>query len=193
MAKLKIYTYPDAVLGKRAQPIERVEKRHFQMAEDMLETMYFAPGIGLAANQVGILERFIVIDTEYDSKVVEDLKEGEQIPEDAEVINGSIITGKKPLILINPEIYYREGKDKMEEGCLSVPEYFAEVDRDEKIKVRFKNIDGLTRELSAEGVLSICIQHEIDHLDGKLFIERLSPLKREFAKKKLIKARERKG
>jgi peptide deformylase len=192
MAKLKIFTFPDVVLTQKSVPVPRVEKTFFKLADDMLETMYDAPGIGLAANQVGLLERFIVIDTEYDAKDVEDLKEGEKIPENAEVINGQIITGKKPLILINPEIIYREGKNAIEEGCLSVPEYWAEVERAEKIKVRYQTIDGLEKILAVDDVLAICIQHEIDHLEGKLFIERLSALKKEFAKKKLLKARKEK-
>ncbi len=193
MAKLKIFTFPDAVLNQRASPVERVEKTYFQLADNMLETMYFAPGVGLAANQVGILERIIVIDTEYDSMDVEDLKENEAVPEGAEVVNGKILSGKKPLILINPEIIYKEGETKTEEGCLSVPEYFADVVRAEKIKVQYQTIDGLQKTLSAEGLLSVCLQHELDHLEGTLFIERLSHLKREFAKKKLIKARKASG
>ena len=191
MAKLKIYTFPDVVLSQKAKPIDRVEKSYFKLADDMLETMYEAPGIGLAANQVGILERFLVIDTEYDSKDLEDLKPGEKIPEGAEIINDQIITGKKPIIVINPEIIYREGKTAIEEACLSVPDYKAEVARAEKIKVQYQDIDGATKILSAEGLLAVCIQHEIDHLEGTLFIDRLSRLKQDFAKKKLIKARKR--
>jgi peptide deformylase len=189
MAKLKIYTFPDVVLSQKARPIERVEKSYFKLADDMLETMYEAPGVGLAANQVGILERFLVVDTEYDVMDLEDLKEGEKIPDGAEVTNGQIITGKKPLIVINPEIIYREGKTTIEEACLSVPSYQAEVQRAEKIKVQFQDINGLTQVLSADGLLAVCIQHEMDHLEGTLFIDRLSKLKQDFAKKKLIKAR----
>jgi peptide deformylase len=190
VAKLKIYKFPDVVLAKRAKPIERVDKTFYKVADDMLETMYFAPGIGLAANQVGLLERIVVIDTDYDSF---DPEEGEFPPEHqmegSEVINGKTVVGKNPIILINPEIIYREGINSIEEACLSVPDYAAEVQRAEKIRVKYKNIDGLEKELSAEGLLAICIQHELDHLDGRLFIDRLNPLKRDSAKRRLLKNR----
>ncbi len=182
MAKLKIYTFPDVILTHKAVPISRVEKSYFKLADDMLETMYHAPGIGLAANQVGILERILVLDTEYD---FEELEEGQELLPGQEVVAGGIITGKKPEIIINPEIIKKEGKITLSEGCLSVPEYNAEVVRAEKIKLQYTNIDGLTRTLDAEGLLAVCIQHEMDHLDGKLFIDRLSPLKKEFARKRL--------
>jgi peptide deformylase len=188
MAKLKIYTFPDAVLAKKALPIERVGKEYHRLADDMLETMYDAPGIGLAANQVGILERIIVVDTEYDVMDLDELEPGAPMPA-GEVVNGQLISGKKPLILINPEIILREGKSSMKEACLSVPDYSAEVQRADKIKVQYQDIDGLSKTLSAEGLLSVCLQHEMDHLEGFLFIDRLSQLKKEFAKKKLIKAR----
>ncbi|NDG84444.1 MAG: peptide deformylase [Proteobacteria bacterium] len=188
MAKLRIYTFPDAVLAKKALPVERPGKEYHRLADDMLETMYDAPGIGLAANQVGVLERIIVVDTEYDVIDPEELRPGDPVPA-GEVVNGQIITGKKPLILINPEIVLREGKSTMKEACLSVPDYSAEVQRAEKIKVEYRDIDGLTKTLSAEGLLSVCIQHEMDHLEGFLFIDRLSQLKKEFAKKKLLRAR----
>jgi peptide deformylase len=191
MARLKIYTFPDPVLAERAEPVVRVEERHRKLAEDMLETMYFAPGIGLAANQVGVLERIIVVDTEYDSIEPEDLKPGERPPEGAELINGSYVSGKSPLVLINPEIIHREGSFEMKEACLSVPDYSAEVKRAERIRVRYRNLDNLEKEVSAEGLFSVCLQHEMDHLAGTLFIDRLSPLKKEFAKKKLLKARKR--
>ncbi len=182
MARLKIYTFPDAVLAQKAKPIARVDKSYWKTADDMLETMYHAPGIGLAANQVGILERFVVIDTEYD---YEELEEGEVAPPDAEVVSGGIITNRKPQILFNPEIIHREGKIQMSEGCLSVPEYNAEVQRSEKIQVRYQDVNGLEKTLSADGLLAVCVQHELDHLEGKLFIDRLSPLKKEMAQKKL--------
>jgi peptide deformylase len=191
MAKLKIFTFPDVVLSQKARPIERVEKSYFKIADDMLETMYEAPGIGLAANQVGILERLLVIDTEYDVRELSELAEGEKIPEDGEVVDGQIISGKKPIIIINPQITYREGKASFKEACLSVPSFTSEVQRSEKIKLQYQDIDGLTKTLSAEGLMAVCIQHEIDHLEGTLFIDRLSTLKKEFAKKKLIKARQR--
>lgn len=181
MAKLKIYTFPDVVLAKKAAPIARVEKTYFKLADDMLETMYYAPGIGLAANQVGILERILVIDVDYD---VEEPAEGADEAKGGEVVSGKIIN-KKPIIVINPEITKREGSILFKEGCLSVPEYNAEVKRSEKLTLQYTNIDGKTQTLAAEGLLAIAIQHEMDHLDGKLFIDRLSPLKKDFVKKQL--------
>jgi len=194
MAKLKIYTFPDKVLAEKAQPIERVEKTYFKLADDMLETMYEAPGIGLAANQVGILDRIIVVDTEYSTQDLDELEDSKEdiekeLSAGAEIVDGVLVSGKKPLIIINPIITYKEGEILFKEGCLSVPEYQAEVTRAEKIKIEYKTIDGLTKVLSAEGLLSVCLQHEIDHLDGKLFIERLSTIKKELAKKKLIRNR----
>ncbi len=179
MPKLKIYTFPDTVLAQKALPVQRVEKSYYQLVEDMLETMYEAPGIGLAANQVGVLERLVVIDVDYTRD-----EDDERAPDpDLEMKK------KNPIILINPEIIYREGSTITREGCLSVPDFRSEVKRADKIKLRFQNIDGLEKELSAEGILSVCIQHELDHLEGTLFIDRLSSLKKDFAKKKLIKAR----
>lgn len=187
MAKLKIYTFPDDVLAKRAMPVERVEKPLHKLADDMLETMYHAPGIGLAANQVGILQRILVIDTEYET---EELPEGVEPPAGAEVTASGLITNRKPIIVINPEIVLREGNILFSEGCLSVPEFTAEVKRSEKLKVKYQDIDGLTKTLDAEGLLAVAIQHEMDHLEGKLFIDRLSPLKKEMARKKLRKERQ---
>lgn len=187
MAKLKIFTFPDNVLAQKAAPIERVEKSLHKLADDMLETMYDAPGIGLAANQVGILERILVLDTEYD---YEELPEGSEPLPGQEVVGGGIITNRKPRIIINPEIILKEGRAKITEGCLSVPEYNAEVDRFAKIKIQYQDIDGLTQTLMAEGLMAIAIQHEMDHLDGRLFIDRLSTLKKELAKKQLKRDRE---
>lgn len=186
MAKLKIYTFPDMILAQKAQPIARVEKALHKLADDMLETMYDAPGVGLAANQVGILDRILVLDTDYD---YEELEDGVEPPAGVEVFGGGIVKNRKPRIVINPEIIHREGSILFNEGCLSVPEYSAEVKRANKIKIRYQDIDGLTKELAAEGHLAVAIQHEMDHLDGKLFIERLSPLKKEMAQKKLRRER----
>jgi peptide deformylase len=172
MSKLKIFTFPDAVLAQKAHPLARVEKTFHKTADDMLETMYDAPGIGLAANQVGILERFVVIDTDYD------------LEEDT-----GIVKNRKPLILINPEIIHKEGGIVFNEGCLSVPEYTAEVKRAEKIKVKYQDVDGLEQTFDAEGLLAVAVQHELDHLDGKLFIDRLSPLKKEMVRKQLKQER----
>ncbi len=185
MAKLKIFTFPDKVLYEIAQPIARVEKPLRKVADDMLETMYDAPGIGLAANQVGILERILVLDTEYD---YEEFPEGSVEDSDDEDVP-TVIINKKPIIVINPVIVFSEGATAIKEGCLSVPDYQAEVDRFEKIKIEYQDIDGLKKTMSADGLRAVCIQHEIDHLDGKLFIDRLSTMKMEMAKKRLIKAR----
>jgi peptide deformylase len=183
--KLKIYTFPDLVLKQKAAPVPRVEKSYFKLADDMLETMYDAPGIGLAANQVGVLERIIVVDTDYELEEDELLEEGPS----GEGSSSRIITHRNPKILINPEIIYKEGEASTAEGCLSVPEFRAEVPRADKIKIQYKTIDGITATLDADGLLSICLQHEMDHLDGRLFIDRISPLKREMVQKKLLKAR----
>lgn len=198
MSKLKIYTYPDDVLTQKAKPIERVEKTYFKVADDMLETMYHAPGIGLAANQVGILERIIVVDTEYnvhdpDPRDPTKTIEGEPIPAGGEVIAGSIVTGKKPIILINPEIIYTEGTTALKEACLSVPEYQSEVKRAEKIKVKYQDIDGLEKVIAVDGLQAVCLQHEIDHLNGTLFIDHLNNLRRKFAQKKVLQLRGLKG
>ena len=186
MAKLKIYTFPDPILAQKALPVARVDSSFFRLADDMLETMYDAPGIGLAANQVGLLQRIVVVDTDFE---MEELPEGVTPPAGSEVVGGALITGKNPRVLINPEIVLQEGTITLEEGCLSVPEYTAEVRRAEKIKVQYLNLDGLTKTMSADGLLAVCIQHEMDHLDGKLFIDRLSPVKKDFAKKRLRKER----
>jgi len=186
MAKLKIYTFPDPVLAKKAAPIVHIDKSKWKLADDMLETMYDAPGVGLAANQVGLLERILVIDAEYDA---EEIPEGTTAPVGAEVINGSIIKNKKPIVVINPKIISHEGSIVFKEGCLSVPEFNAEVKRFERLKVEYMDLDGRTRTLSAEGLTAIVFQHEMDHLEGKLFIDRLSPLKKELVRKKLRQER----
>ncbi len=187
MAKLKIYTFPDVVLAQKAKPIQRVEKSFHKLADDMLETMYDAPGVGLAANQVGILDRILVLDTEYD---YDELEDGEKTPPTgAEVVGRRILRDKDPKIVINPQIIEKEGHILFSEGCLSVPEFTAEVKRAEKLKLQYQDVDGVTRTLSAEGLLAVAIQHEIDHLDGRLFIDRLSPLKKEMVRKKLRQER----
>jgi len=189
MAKLKIYKFPDLVLAQKAAPISHIEKSLRKLADDMFETMYHAPGVGLAANQVGLLQRIVVIDAEFEH---EEFPEGEppkELPEGAEIVAGGIIKNKKPRILINPEIIHREGSILFSEGCLSVPEFSAEVERAEKIKVQHQDLFGLTKTFSAEGLLAIVVQHELDHLDGKLFIDRLSPLKKETVRRRLKQER----
>ena len=153
MALLPILCYPDPRLHKVAKPVVSVDKRIRQIVEDMAQTMYEAPGVGLAATQVDIHERIIVID-------ISDDRDG-------------------LIVLINPEVVSTSSeKIFWKEGCLSVPEYYDEVERFETIKVKALNIEGKEFELEADGLLAICIQHEMDHLLGKVFVEYLSPLKR---------------
>ena len=162
MALLDILHYPDPRLRTRAVPVVKVDDRIRRLAADMLETMYHAPGIGLAATQVNVHERVIVVDVS---------------PEHNE-----------PRCYINPEVIAREGEEEMEEGCLSVPGVFDTVRRAEKIRLRALDLQGQVVELSADGLLAVCIQHEIDHLNGKLFVDYLSGLKRDRIRKKLAKA-----
>ncbi len=161
--KLKIYTYPDPVLRQKARPVEEVDDEIRQLARDMLYTMYEAPGIGLAANQVGELRRIIVFDRN---------------PRE---------NGKAPCVLINPEIIEAEGQVTTEEACLSVVDFCADVKRKARVRVKGLDLDGNEIHLDAEGLLAVCLQHEIDHLDGILFIDHLSALKRALYKKKLKK------
>jgi peptide deformylase len=161
MAILNILHYPDPRLRNKAAPISDVTDEVRQLADDMLETMYDAPGIGLAAIQVNVQKRIIVIDISEDKS--------------------------NPLILINPEILASEGERDYEEGCLSVPEAYESVTRADTIRVRTLNLEGETKEFDADGLLATCIQHEIDHLDGKLFVDYLSNLKRQRIRKKIEK------
>ena len=163
MALLQILEFPDPRLRARAQPVTQVDAALRTLIDDMFETMYAAPGIGLAATQVNVAKRVLVID----------LSERRD----------------QPLALINPEIVARSGVEETEEGCLSVPGYFDKVTRAEQISVRALDRDGRPLEFEADGLLAVCIQHEIDHLDGKLFVDYLSELKRNRIRKKLEKER----
>jgi peptide deformylase len=163
MAKLSILEFPDPRLRTRAKPVERVDAPLRQLIDDMFETMYDAPGIGLAATQVDMHLRFMVIDVSENKD--------------------------QPLVFINPEILLRDGEQVCQEGCLSVPGIFADVARAERIAVRALDRDGKPFEMQADGLLAVCIQHEIDHLEGKVFVDYLSPLKREQVRKKLQKQR----
>ncbi len=162
MAILKILEFPDPRLRKKARPVSSVDGTVRQLVDDMLETMYDAPGVGLAAVQVNVRECIVVID----------------ISEEKD----------SPLCLINPEIIKLEGEEESEEGCLSVPGYFETVKRAEKITVRALDRNGKPLEMTVGGLLAVCIQHELDHLDGKLFVDYISPLKRQRIRKKLEKA-----
>jgi len=161
MAKLDILTFPDARLRRCAEPVERVDDAIRQLVDDMLETMYAAPGIGLAAIQVDVAKRVVVIDTSDEKD--------------------------QPLCLINPEILPRSGEEQMDEGCLSVPGFYESVTRAECITVRALDRDGRPFELETDGLLAVCIQHELDHLDGRLFVDHISSLKRQRIRKKLEK------
>jgi len=163
MAKLPILEFPDPRLRTRAKPVERVDAALRQLIDDMFETMYDAPGIGLAATQVDVHLRFMVID-------VSEAKD-------------------QRLVFINPEIVMRDGEQVCQEGCLSVPGIYADVKRAERIAVRALDRDGNPFEMQADGLLAVCIQHEMDHLEGKVFVDYLSPLKREQVRKKLQKQR----
>ncbi|WP_300493417.1 peptide deformylase [uncultured Methylophaga sp.] len=166
MAQLNILHFPDPRLRLKAKPIEKVTDEIRQLANDMLETMYDAPGIGLAATQVNQQKRLIVIDVSEDKT--------------------------SPLFLINPELIETEGEREFEEGCLSVPEAYETVIRADTIRVRALNLQGETFEMDADGILATCIQHEIDHLEGKLFVDYLSNLKRQRIKKRLEKHQKQK-
>jgi len=163
MAMLEIKKYPDPVLRKKAAPIKDINGKLQNLIEDMVETMYKAYGIGLAAPQIGKSLRLIVIDIS---------KREEKYP---------------LIILLNPEIYFAEGKISSEEGCLSIPGYVSTIRRAEKVLVKGIDREGKTVEFEATGLLSRVFQHEIDHLDGILFIDRLSPIKKEFFKKRYLK------
>ena len=158
-----ILEYPDPRLRTRAQPVTRFDAELQQLVDDMFETMYAAPGIGLAATQVDVHKRVIVIDVSKDRD--------------------------QPQVFINPEILSREGEESSEEGCLSVPDNFADVKRAAKVRVRANDRNGEVFERDYDDVLAVCIQHEIDHLEGKLFVDYLSDLKRERIRKKLEKER----
>ena len=160
----KIVIEPDPILRKKSESIEKVDANLKKLLDDMLETMYAAPGIGLAAVQVGILKRVIVIDISKDEEK------------------------KTPLFLVNPEITFKSPKNSVhEEGCLSLPGYFAEIERPEECHIKYLDYNGQEKNLKAKGLLSTCIQHEIDHLNGKLFIDYLSPLKRQLIRKQIKK------
>ena len=167
MARLPIIEFPDPRLRTVARPVREVDTRIRQLIDDMFETMYAAPGIGLAATQVDVHERLLVLDVSEDKTA--------------------------PLVFINPEILESTGSQVYQEGCLSVPGIYADVKRADHVVVRALDRDGQPFELGAEGLLAVCIQHEMDHLAGKVFVDYLSPLKRELVRKKLAKQRRLEG
>lgn len=161
MARLNILHYPDPRLRQPARPVETVDDRIRTLVDDMLETMYAAPGIGLAATQVNVRKRIVVMDVSEEKN--------------------------RPLAFINPTLLEREGESEAEEGCLSVPGFYETVRRAGRVRVGALDRDGEPFEFDASGLLAVCIQHEIDHLDGKLFVDYLSALKRDRIRKKLEK------
>ncbi len=161
MAILEILKFPDPRLRQRAKPVDVVDDAVRRLADDMLETMYDAPGIGLAAVQVGVPRQVIVVDVSEERN--------------------------RPLVLINPKVVASEGEEEMEEGCLSVPGFYEKVKRAERVRVEALDRDGKPLTLELDGLLAVCVQHEIDHLQGKLFVDYLSRLKRERIRKKLEK------
>jgi len=161
MASLTVLHYPDPRLRKKAIPVAAVDEAVRVLAQDMLETMYAEGGIGLAATQVDVQQRLVVMDL------------SEQRDE--------------PLVLVNPEVLATEGAEEMQEGCLSVPGFYDTVRRAERIRFRYQTLEGEVVENETDGLFAVCFQHELDHLDGKLFIDYLSPLKRQRIKKKLEK------
>ena len=163
MANLKILEFPDPRLRTKAAPVEAIDDALREFIEQLFEVMYAAPGIGLAATQVDVHKRLFVCDVSSDKTA--------------------------PLVLINPEILERDGTIVSDEGCLSVPGYYEEVERAEHIKIRFLDRDGERVEMEVEGLLAVCMQHETDHLDGKLFVDYLSEAKRQRIRKKLVKER----
>ena len=164
MSQRKIVIEPDPILRKKSDDLKQVDNDLRKLLDDMLETMYAAPGIGLAAVQLGILKRLIVIDVSKDKDK------------------------KNPLFLINPEIIFKSDETSVfEEGCLSLPGYFAEIERPAQCQIKYIDYYGKKKELNASGLLATCIQHEIDHLNGILFIDYLSKLKKDMIIKKLVK------
>jgi peptide deformylase len=163
MTKLAILEYPDARLRTRAKPVAEVDDAVRQLADDLLETMYGANGVGLAATQVDVHRRVIALDVSE--------------------------TRNQPLILINPELLSAEGEGPGEEGCLSLPGIYDKVSRATRIRVRSLDLQGKPFELDAEGLLAVCIQHEMDHLEGKVFVDYLSELKRQLIRRRLEKER----
>jgi len=167
MSLKKIVIEPDPILRRKSEPLEKVDNELRKLMDDMLETMYAAPGIGLAAVQLGILKRVIVIDVS---------KKDEK---------------KKPLFLVNPEITFKSKTTSIyEEGCLSLPNHFAEIERPAECHLKYVDYEGKEKKLIAEGLLATCVQHEIDHLNGILFIDYLSKLKKDMIIKKLKKQKQ---
>lgn len=170
MARLPILWAPDPILKTKCAPVEAIDDDVRRLMDDMLETMYAAPGVGLAAPQVGVTRRVIVVDTAGEDEKA------------------------RPIQLANPEIVRASEQTRIgEEGCLSLPEHFAEVERAAAVTVRYLDRDGEEQKVDAEGLLAVCLQHEIDHLNGVLFVDHLSALKRNIILKKMVKAKKQRA
>jgi len=178
MTLRQILTEPNEILRKKSLPVDKVDSELQKLMDDMLETMYAAPGIGLAAIQVGVPKRVIVLDIGWRDKL-----ESTKDKNDAE--------NKNPMYFVNPQIIKKSGNNSTyEEGCLSVPGQFAEIERPDKCHIKYLDYYGKAKELVAENMLATCIQHEMDHLEGILFIDYLSKLKKSMIVKKLLKRKE---
>ena len=171
MTLRSILLHPDPRLKKHCEPVARVTPEIETLAADMLATMYDAPGVGLAAPQVGVLSRLYVMDCEKDPEAP-----------------------RQPIVMVNPEITWRsEALNTYEEGCLSIPDHYADVTRPAEVRVRWLGLDGKTHEREFDGLWATCAQHEMDHLDGKLFIDYLGPIKRQMITRKMVKLKRERG
>jgi len=176
MSLMHIIEVPDPLLRSTSAPVERIDSDLNRLVRGMFDTMYEAPGIGLAAVQVAVPRRLLVIDLQDPDPVPEGEEEGPPV--------------KRPHVFINPEILYRSDAHKSyNEGCLSIPEQYAEIERPDIVRARWLDVDGKEQEGEFDGLMSVCLQHEVDHLNGVLFIDHLSRLKRDIIVKKVVKAR----
>ena len=176
MSLMHIIEVPDPLLRSTSAPVERIDSDLKRLVKDMFDTMYEAPGIGLAAVQVAVPRRLLVIDLQDPDPVPEGEEEGPPV--------------KRPHVFINPEIVYRsDARKSYNEGCLSIPEQYAEIERPDIVRARWLDVDGKEQEGQFDGLMSVCLQHEVDHLNGVLFIDHLSRLKRDMIVKKVMKAK----
>jgi peptide deformylase len=176
MSLMHIIEVPDPMLRSTSAPVERIDGDLKRLVRNMFDTMYEAPGIGLAAVQVAVPRRLLVIDLQDPDPVPEGEEEGPPV--------------KRPHVFINPEIIHRsDARKSYNEGCLSIPDQYAEVERPDIVRARWLDVDGKEQEGEFDGLMSVCLQHEVDHLNGVLFIDHLSRLKRDIIVKKVVKAR----
>jgi peptide deformylase len=188
MTVREIIHIPDPILREASKPVEQISPELLKMLDDMADTMYEAPGIGLAGIQIALPLRVVVVDCDQRAKSEEDSDEPQRDDEPSDEAS------RNPIFLINPEIVeYSDQPSTYEEGCLSIPDYYAEVERPAGCVVKYIDRDGQGQVIKAEGLLSTCLQHEIDHLNGKLFIDELSKLKRDMVVKKFTKIAKQSG